>query len=107
MMKTCLLLVIMLCSACVNVILSPEGEVVRLTSNPEVVRGCKYIGQVQGTDHWNGGRSGQGAAEENAMREIRNNAAEMGANTVHLLTITTGTSGSAVRGEAYKCVKSH
>jgi len=80
---------------------------VRLTSNAEVVRNCKYIGQVKGSDHMNGGLSGQGAAEENAMREIRNSAAEMRANTVHILNVTTGTSGSAVRCEAYHCVTSN
>lgn len=93
----------LLLTACVTVSLSPEGSQVRLTSNPEVVRACSYIGQVQGTDHMNGGLAGQGAAEENAMREIRNRAAQMGSNTVHLVTSTTGFSGAAVRGEAYKC----
>ena len=92
-----------LLTACVTVKLSPEGSQIRLTSNSNVVNGCSYIGQVQGTDHMNGGLAGQGAAEENAMREIRNRAAEMGANTVHLVTSTTGFSGAAVRGEAYKC----
>lgn len=107
MIEKCLLLfVFLLCSSCVTVGLTPEGEAVRLTSNAEVVRNCKYIGQVKGTDHMNGGISGQGAAEENAMREIRNNAANMRANTVHLLNVTTGTSGSAVRGEAYLCSQS-
>lgn len=90
-------------TACVTVSLSSEGSQVRLTSNSEVVRSCLYIGQVQGTDHMNGGLAGQGAAEENAMREIRNRGAQMGADTVHLVTSTTGFSGAAVRGEAYKC----
>lgn len=106
-MKVYLLLVIMICSGCVTAKLSPEGETVRLTSNNEIVRNCTYIGQVKGTDHWNGGLAGQGAAEENAMTEIRNNAANMRADTVHILNVTTGTSGSAVRGEAYQCIKSH
>ena len=95
--------IIVLLTGCVTVKLSPEGSKIRLTSNPNVVNGCSYIDQVQGTDHMNGGLAGQGAAEENAMREIRNLAAEMGADTVHLVTQTTGTSGAAVRGEAYKC----
>lgn len=90
-------------TACVTVGLTPEGARVRMTSNPDVVRGCSYIGQVQGTDHMNGGLSGQGAAEENAMREVRNRAAKIGADTVHLVTSTTGFSGAAVRGEAYIC----
>ena len=102
LVMTCVLAVLSL-TACVTVNLSPEGSRVRLTSNPGVVRGCSYSGQVQGTDHMNGGLAGQGAAEENAMREIRNRAAEMGANTVHLVTNTTGFSGAAVRGEAYTC----
>ena len=102
-MNRACLAVLVLCTGCVTVSLSPEGTAVRLTSNSEVVRQCRYIGQVQGTDHWNGGMLGQGAAEENAIREIKNRAAEMGANTVHLVHVSTGTSGSAVRGEAYSC----
>lgn len=89
--------------ACVNISMSPEGSKVRLTSNPETIRGCKYVALVKGTDHMNGGLAGQGAAEENAMRKIRNKAAEIGADTVMFYNITTGFSGSAVRGEAYKC----
>ncbi|MDB5971583.1 MAG: hypothetical protein JWQ90_4033 [Hydrocarboniphaga sp.] len=100
---TFLAIVSLLLASCVTVTLSPEGSQVRLTSNPDVVKGCSYIGFVQGTDHMNGGLAGQGAAEEDAMREIRNNAAKMGANTVNLIVTTTGFSGSAVRGEAYKC----
>lgn len=104
MQRTCsLVMTTLLLCGCVTVSLSPEGSKVRLTSNSDVVRGCMYVGLVQGTDHMNGGLSGQGAAEENAMREIRNRAAQMGANTVHLVTITTGFSGSAIRGEGYKC----
>ncbi|MDZ7661398.1 DUF4156 domain-containing protein [Thiohalophilus sp.] len=97
------LMVALLLTGCITVSLSPEGSKVRLTSNPDVVRNCSYVGQVKGTDHFNGGLAGQGAAEENAMREIRNRAADMGANTVHIVTKSTGTSGSAIRGEAYGC----
>ncbi len=98
-----LLTILLSLTACSTASLSPGGSKVRLTSNPEVVRNCSYIGQVQGTDHLNGGLLGQGVAEESAMRKIRNQAAEMGANTVHLVTKSTGFSGSAVRGEAYRC----
>ena len=48
----------------------------------------------------NGGTMGQGAAEENANRRLRNNAAKMGADTI-FGTSTTNTSGSVQRGEAY------
>lgn len=98
-----ILLTTFLLSSCVTVAVSPEGSRVRLTSNADVVRGCKYIGQVKGSDRMNGGLAGQGAAEENAMRDVRNKAAELGANTVHLLTVSGRFSGADVRGEGYNC----
>lgn len=98
-----ILIMILSLTACSTVNLSAEGSQVRLTSNSDVIRNCRYLGQVQGTDHMNGGLAGQGAAEENAMRKVRNRAAAMGADTIHLITHTTGFSGAAVRGEAYKC----
>lgn len=89
--------------ACVHVQLTPEGERVRVTSNPEAVRGCKLVGNVDASDRMNGGMAGQMAAEENAQRTLKNKTAEMGANVVLLTTATTGTSGSRARGEAYAC----
>ena len=90
-------------TACVTTSLTPKGNQVRLTSNPDVVRPCKYLGEVKGADRMNGGIAGQGAAEENANRRLRNNAAQMGADTVFIGTSTTNTSGSVQRGEAYQC----
>jgi hypothetical protein len=92
-----------LASGCVYRQLTPAGEQVRVTSNPEAVRGCNLVGPVQGGDGMNGGMAGQRAAEENANRELRNRAAEMGANVVLLTTSTTGFSGATQRGEAYSC----
>lgn len=90
-------------TSCVTTDLTPAGAKVRVTSNPEVVRPCKFIGEVTGADRMNGGTMGQGVAEENANRRIRNNAAAMGADTVFIGTATTNTSGSVQRGEAYLC----
>jgi uncharacterized protein YbjQ (UPF0145 family) len=90
-------------AGCVTTDLSPAGEKVRMTSNPEVVRPCKFVGEVTGADRMNGGTMGQGAAEENANRRLRNNAAAIGADTVFVGTSTTNTSGSVQRGEAYLC----
>lgn len=88
---------------CVTTTLTSAGEKVRFTSNPDVVRPCKYLGEVTGADRMNGGTMGQGAAEENANRRLRNNAAQMGGDTVFVSTSTTNTSGSVQRGEAFKC----
>lgn len=90
-------------TSCVTTDLTSAGEKVRITSNPDVVKPCKFIGEVKGVDRMNGGTMGQGAAEENANRRLRNNAAAMGADTVFIGTTATNTSGSVQRGEAYVC----
>ena len=96
--------VALMTSACVTSRLTPEAEAIRLTDNPEVVKGCTFIANVEGSDQMNGGTLGQGAAEENAMRRMRNQAAEKKANTLYV-TRPDGTkfSGSHQRGEAYTC----
>jgi uncharacterized protein YbjQ (UPF0145 family) len=103
MRTTVALFGILVFSGCVTTDLNPGAEKVRITSNPEVVRGCKFVGEVTGADRMNGGTMGQGAAEENANRRLRNNAAAMGADTVFVGVSTTNTSGSVQRGEAYQC----
>jgi uncharacterized protein YbjQ (UPF0145 family) len=96
-----------LASACVTTHLSPEGERVRVTTNAEAVRGCKLLGNIEASDRMNGGMMGQMAAEENANRRLRNDAAKLGANVVLMASSTTGMSGSRARGEAYACSESH
>jgi Domain of unknown function (DUF4156) len=93
----------LLATSCVTTQLTPEGAKVRVTSNPETVHGCAFIGEVKGADHMNGGLLGQGAAEETAMRELKNRTAVMGANVTLITTSHTNTSGSVQRGEAYHC----
>lgn len=75
----------------------------RVTTNQEAVKGCTLVGPIEASDKMNGGMIGQVAAEENANRRIRNDAAKMGANVVLFVNSTTGMSGSRVRGEAYAC----
>lgn len=90
-------------AACVTIRLTPAGERVRVTSNPAVVANCKFLGEVRGRDRMQGGLLGQSAAEENAYRRLKNEAGKMGADTVLIITSTTGFSGSTIRGEAYYC----
>lgn len=103
MQRTIAVVGLLFLSGCVTTDLTPDAEKVRITSNPDVVRGCKFVGEVTGADRMNGGTMGQGAAEENANRRLRNNAAAMGADTVFIGASTTNTSGSVQRGEAYQC----
>ena len=90
-------------AACVTTRLTPEGQQVRVTTNQDAVKGCTLIGNVESSDKMNGGMVGQMAAEENANRRLKNDAAKMGANVVLFTNSTTGMSGSRVRGEAYRC----
>jgi uncharacterized protein YbjQ (UPF0145 family) len=98
-----IVLVVGLLLGCVTTSLTPAGSKVRVTTNPEAVKGCKYLGEVMGRDRMNGGTAGQWAAEENADNRFKNRAAEMGANTVLMITAQTNTSGAVKRGEAYAC----
>jgi uncharacterized protein YbjQ (UPF0145 family) len=87
-------------ASCVSV--TPAGRSVRVTSDPAVVHGCTYIGAVQGRSSW-GGIAGQAQGEKNSMAKLQNRAAEMGADTVLLVTSHSGGGGSQQRGEAYLC----
>jgi hypothetical protein len=87
--------------ACVAT-LTPAGSVVRVTANPEAVRGCRVVGEVRGSDRLQGGALAD-AAERNADAQLRNAAGALGANVVLLSSSSTDRSGSTVRGEAYAC----
>lgn len=82
--------------------LTPQGNRARVTSNPAVVEGCDYLGEVKGDSAW-GGYATQSTGEKEAWKELKNEAGAMGADTVLLTKSTTGFSGSVTRGEAYRC----
>ncbi|MEA2328189.1 MAG: hypothetical protein QOE68_3148 [Thermoanaerobaculia bacterium] len=89
---------------CITTSLTPEGAKVRVTSNPEAVKGCTSLGEVTGNDHMNGGVA-SGMAEEQAHRRLMNAAAEKGGNVVLVTSSSTGHNGSSQRGEAYRCTE--
>lgn len=93
---------LLVATTCVTAQLTPEAEAVRVTTNPAAVQGCEPLGEVKGSDHLNGG-IGQGAAEENARRRLRNETAKRGGNVVLVESGQTGWGGSSQRGEAYRC----
>jgi hypothetical protein len=89
-----LLLSLALLPSCVS--LTPEGEKVRVTTNPDVVRGCQFIQTVSATSGWGGSASGTGTANTEAT--LRNRTAKLGGNTLSLAQ-----AGVHSSGEAYKC----
>ena len=87
----------------------PGIDQVSLTTNPNTVRGCTFIGGVQGAARWSAGL-GQGAgdaARKEAVQEVKQRAAGMKANAVLLIASTTESSGSGLRAEAYRCPAAH
>jgi hypothetical protein len=93
-MRYVALLGVLVLVGCATTRLTPAGEGIRVTSNPEAVRGCDYLGPVEGWT-WQ---------EENANRMLRNSAAELGADVVMMVSSNVGTRGDhIVRGEAYAC----
>lgn len=90
-----LLALTLLVAGCVST--SPEGERVRVTSNPDVVNGCKFLGNVKATSGW-GGPAGSGLASSNTTKTLQNKTAELGGNVLFVVE-----SGIHAEGEAYLC----
>jgi hypothetical protein len=86
--------------SCVS--LSSEGEKVSITSNPKIVEGCKFIGQVTSSSSW-GVVGAADAAYANATNDLRNKAGQMGANVVRTTTISNTMGGVKLVGEAFEC----
>jgi hypothetical protein len=89
----------MLLAGCTS--LSPAGEKVRVTSNPEAVRGCKLIGEIHAASGWGG--MAQTAGEHSSMNALKNEAAKKGADTVLMINSHSGWGGASQRGEGYFC----
>jgi hypothetical protein len=68
---------LLLGSACASA--TGDATKVRVTSNPEVVRGCIPLGEVRGSGWWGNPFNEVERSGENAMRK---EAARMGADTV-------------------------
>jgi len=96
---------VLLASSCATVKQAPTVPQVSVTTRPEAVRGCTFVGDLKGADQWGAGLSqGAGtAAESDAIRDVKQRAAAMGADTVLLVALTAGSPGSALRGDAYRC----
>jgi hypothetical protein len=82
-------------AACIST--SPEGAKVRVTSNPDVVKGCQFLGNVKATSGW-GGPAGTGLGTSNTEKTLQNKTAKLGGNVLFIIS-----SGVHATGEAYRC----
>ena len=104
--RTSLLIVptatLLVLTACITARLTREGRAVRVAARSEQVANCTKLGDVVGPGTQDAGLLAQDAANESALRRLRNDAGKMGANTV-LLAARQTPADSAKRGEAYVC----
>jgi hypothetical protein len=86
-------------TGCVS--LTPEGQRVRITNNPDVVRGCEFVGNLR-----SGSMLGGGTGEERAQVDMQNETARLGGNVLFLTSSHGGPNlgaGAWSAGEAYRC----
>jgi hypothetical protein len=93
---------VLMVSACSS--LSPAGQHVRVTANPDVVRGCEFVGNIKASSGW-GGPAGGNMGEDQVQVKMQNQTAELGGNVLFLTSNKAGGYGGSSRGigEAYKC----
>lgn len=59
-------------------VLSPQAQAVRITSNPDVVRSCRFIANVRGSAKLGHSYDGQMLDKDNAVSDMKNEAAKSG-----------------------------
>ena len=81
-------------------LLSGKGSLVHVERDSGMIENCKFVGTVKGKSSmgWSKARK-----TENALNEVRNKAALLGANTVLMVSMDSMFKGAAVRGKAYDC----
>ena len=96
-----LVLTIIFSSGCATM-LSNKGSLVRVTNHSEDVKNCKFLGQITSSSSW-GGFAATGLGLDSAMNELKNKAAEMGANVLLTQLISNTMGGTRMIGDAYYC----
>lgn len=78
------------------------AERIVLTGSTDVVKGCKFLQQASGDQNLIGGALA-GMAREDAMRQLKNKAAEIGGTHIVTQSISTGWAGANAVGDVYRC----
>lgn len=80
-----------------------ESGAVTFTGNAEVVKGCQFIEQATGRQYLIGGILLMGAAKEDADRQLRERALEVGGTHVVTQSSQMGMGGAYSTGDIYRC----
>lgn len=112
--RTCLIAAAVLAIAgCSATALSPQAAAVELSPNP-APKGCKYVGNITGNqgNFFTGSWTSNKNLEQGAVNDVKNQAANLGANYVQLITNRAGVTGAqggqsqtnvTMSGNAYRC----
>ena len=103
MRRLFVLLALVLLAGCRTTRLTPRAELVRVTLNHDEVKSCRLVGNLEESTPRYFVYPGKGAAAENVQRQLRNEAAKMGANVVVVSSSTTGSTSARTRAQAYAC----
>lgn len=85
--------------------LTPAGAKVRITTNPDVVKGCRFVANVRATGantqsmFVHAGAAPNAQDVENVQKKLQNETARLGGDTVFL----SKQEGTSAIGEAYRC----
>lgn len=81
----------------------PETGAITFTGNLEVVKGCQFIEQATGRQYLIGGILLMGAAKEDADRQLRERALEVGGTHIVTQSSQMGMGGAYSTGDIYRC----
>ena len=83
-------------------VLTSQGAAVRITNDYGDAMGCTYLGQTTASSSLGGyGLDNKGL--ESSINELRNNAAQMGANILVIHMVTEDGTYTDMTGDAYRC----
>ncbi|RTK97428.1 MAG: DUF4156 domain-containing protein [Neisseriaceae bacterium] len=83
--------------ACAAISVQPNAQDIQvINSQQEVPEGCKYLGQVSGSqgNFFTGTYTSNNNLAVGAMNDLKNKAADLGGNYIQLLTNQASTTGS-------------
>ena len=93
--QTAALIALLLLTGCVS--LTPQAQAIRVTNNPDVVRGCKFLGNVR-----DDGANAVGTATR-VEDMLKKRAAALGGNVLMVTSTTATPYVTTMSGEAYSC----
>lgn len=111
-MKTNILLMLVLLTGCTALPLRPEANSVMIVTDKPDMTKCKYLGETIGSEgNWaTGDYTSNKDLMIGARNDIRNQAYDMGGNTVHMQHVNSaqawgslGTTNISIAGIVYKC----